>query len=712
MLNRRQFLCGLSAASITALGPRSWQADVYADTLSATEKPCLQGFIVSDAHFGWDNAQQPDPEEQRRAMERILKRFPYLDLFIDTGDAYHGNLRGADGEEARHHWLDIIANAAGALPFFYIPGNHEIIGARDGDHEDLCCRLGSMPCRPYYSFDIKGIHFVSVPEMIRAIYVTQETLEWLALDLRVHRDKTTVLLSHNNITGTTGPFEDGYRGVVNSEVLLRLFADNPQVIAWMHGHNHNYEMVDRDSVLYVSNGRIGGFDPSHNLEEGSHGLGGIFFAITEAGLAVRSYSATRDCFLDTLGIDNVAADMCVATTMTPNAPSAMSYGYGGARDGQRIPVKHHIVGEALTRTLHLAGVEGDTFNDDPNLSLYAARHAGAQDRPPQQMLMACEVRGSDVTWHWDAPGITLAPSEESGQQVLVAIPRGSRNQVAYYRCAPGKSYLCRIHVTAEETAGAIEMQGRMTDTRGNTLYESDKVEHMLTDGAQHILLPLEVPAAAHDGTIYTDESSDIQTQLAVDIAFAGLVKPVRIERVELLFTDASQESVKPGVRMGGELYRATGALSKAEVMQFTLPSEKNKAEMVECVADGNQRVTWLLRETCADVQVRNAVACLRNGWLEIGPIRADWLEVPVIMLASLVQHDYPWPVRLYDISALKMRRRDGMIEFSDMKHGEKATVTFHTEKQPGHIEGGELLESEAQRVHVRVHAEEMRVSFG
>ena len=277
-------------------------------------------------------------------MARITQRFPDLDLFVDTGDAHHN---GRDRDPARGAWTEVIANGCGGVPFYYVPGNHEIDHATTDDPEVRCQRLGSLECRPYYSFDLKNIHFISLPELVRAVYINRESLEWLRLDLAANREKSIILFSHNNITGTTGPFEEGYRGLVNGDALLELFDANPNVLAWMHGHNHNYEVVRRKDMLYVSNGRIGGFDPSRRSDVGPYGLGGIYFEVTAQGLIVRSYSAERACFLDELKIDKTAGALSLATTLDTAAKAAYAFGYGGMRPGQQVPVYHHHAGGDL-----------------------------------------------------------------------------------------------------------------------------------------------------------------------------------------------------------------------------------------------------------------------------------------------------------------------------------------------------------------------------
>ena len=707
-MKRRAFFQRVAAVSLAAAS-----GQVPGTARCAEDSPQLSGFIVSDAHFGWDNEQQPDPALQRAAVRHILERFPDLDIVIDTGDAYHGNLRGLQGDMARALWLDIIANGVGALPFLYVPGNHEIIGTSEGDHEQRCCRLGSLACRPYYSFDVQGIHFVSLPEMVRAVYVTRETLEWLALDLAVHRDRTTIILSHNNIKGTTGPLEPGYRGLVNSDVLTRLFGQNPQVIAWMHGHNHNYEVVRKGDMLFVSNGRIGGFDPSRRSPGGSHGLGGIHFSVTREGLAVRSYSVDRRAFLDETGVDAVAARLETRTSFAPGAPAAICYGYGGARDGQRMPVYHHFQGQHASRTLVMAGADSPVFNDDAELNLYDARSGGEPGRPSQKMLMGSDVRGRRAEWEWANPGVTLRPPPDSEEPVFLGVPRVGHGKINYFRCAPGKGCRFRMVATAESAGGMLIVRGYMHDSEGGLLYEHAAQEHPLREGSQEVLYLLQTPALPATETIYGTFDSNLQVQVSVEIEFRGFARNIHIQTVELGMDNDREKTVAPGISIGEEQYVVQGVYGAEQLARMPIARPSDSREVVECHAGGNQRMTWLIREEGVQWQVRNAAACMRDGRLEIGPVRANWSEEPAIMIAPIARRLRPFVHRLNNISKASVHHDDenNAIDLCRMEYGPGATVELWSPVNPAHITGGNIISMADARIVIEVGAPTLCIRF-
>ena len=387
-ISRRGFLkhSGVLATAMTFCSDYSFAAK---ETIKSQSTDVLKGFIVSDAHFGWAHEVQPTPQEQINAMQVIKQRFPDLDVFIDTGDAHHSGLNGDSELTAKRNWTQIISNEIKNCPFFYVMGNHEIIVDTGYDTEKKSSEFGSICCRPYYSFDIKNIHFVSLPELLTPVFINKESIDWLKLDLELNKDKTTILLSHNSIKGTTTLLgEPGYRGITNSQELLDIFSQYPNIISWMHGHNHTYEVVKQNNIMYVSNGRIGGFVPPAEWGVGQNELGGIYFEVHNDRFVVKCFSATSNKFHEELGFSTLTDTLYKPTTVNADAKSAFSYGVGGMNDGQMIPVFNHYTGMGEAEIFAMS-TETEEINDDPDFSLYEYRSAGALGN--QWMLMGASV---------------------------------------------------------------------------------------------------------------------------------------------------------------------------------------------------------------------------------------------------------------------------------------------------------------------------------
>lgn len=581
----------------------------------------LKGFIVSDAHIGWENRQQPTVEKQREMIEAIRARFPELDVFIDTGDPHHN---GNDRDKERGLWTDNILSQKMPVPFYYVPGNHDVVHANTADSEFICGTLGSHECRPYYSFDIKGIHFISIPELIRAVYVPREVLEWLKLDLELNRDKTVILLSHNNLIGYSKTFEEGYRGVVNTQEIIDLLDKYPNCVAWMYGHNHNYEVVEKDGRLYVSNGRIGGFDPS----KGRHGLGGIYFEITEDKVEIRSYSAEYGKFIsgnaDETGGDETEGVLEVRTSFDEDAPCRYSYGVGMSRDGEKIPIYHHHINAGKTE-LFVAGVEGRYFNEDPGFEYYMCR------KNKDRQLMGSNIAGDgDTPYEWTDPGIRLFPSEK---KQTVTLPRKSHGNYTYYRVNADKDYTVTIDIEGRKGDKA-EFIAELYDRNGQFVAATGPKSISMTGERQIVKIPVSFPKAVVDSTIYGDESSDNVLNLSATLSFTGLKSEVLLREVGFSFRKAAETTKAPKVEVQGR--------------------EDNRS-VVSVKAGGNGLVTWLVRLDDVRMQVLGAPCAETDSSYVIGPLRnrfSQKKEISINPMPGFDEQTYVYKLRNIDVAEI------------------------------------------------------------
>lgn len=162
----------------------------------------------------------------------------------------------------------------------------------------------------------------------------------------MHKSLTTIIVTHNSILNTTGGDEPGYRGLAQNDLLLDLFKHNPQIIAWMHGHNHDYVVVPREGMLFVSVGRIGGF--SHNVIP----LGGMYVKVTAEGMTVRGFNAETGKFLEGASGNihglPVSGSLKRWTSFDAQAKTAIGFGVGHDQAGARTPVFNHFIGGAAT----------------------------------------------------------------------------------------------------------------------------------------------------------------------------------------------------------------------------------------------------------------------------------------------------------------------------------------------------------------------------
>ena len=411
-------------------------------------KQALKCFIVSDAHIGWDGKEQPSVEKQKKLVRHIVQQFPDLDLAFDTGDAHHGSLNEEQRIQARTQWLDAIAHQFSLVPFHYIVGNHEL-GKGESDPEKVACALGSMALRPYYAFDSHGIHFVSLPELFDTILITRETLNWLALDLMFNKNKTTIILSHNSIKGTTYyNGATGYRCLVNSEEVKQLLAQHPQVVAWLHGHNHQYEIVDIGQQVHVSNGRIGGFDPPMNWGPFGQGhLGGIYFEISRNALTIKAYSASKGQMLSELGFPHLQLQKSINTSFDPGQDFNYYFGHGMTTDGMRHQVHQHYLGTEDRQLLWQK--QSGPVNENADLQFPTKyEFVGKQ----QIRMLGYKFNSNDIIYATTAGHLEVSNPKHLEEYALMFPNHINRKtqwlrRGSYYVCEDGQKYQLRVELS-------------------------------------------------------------------------------------------------------------------------------------------------------------------------------------------------------------------------------------------------------------------------
>jgi len=653
-MERRNFIKNTSSAIIgTALSPKFLPSVKESSVRDNNPDYKLKGFIVSDAHFGWMHFQQPEPDFQQKMMNRIMKKFPDLDIFFDTGDAHHNDHHdNNDPYKARKNWCDIIQGGCGQVPFYYIIGNHEIRSNEDDDPENRSNIMGSTSCRPYYSLDIKGIHFISFPELIRTIYITEEEYAWLDLDLELNKDKTIILLSHNNILGTTSGNEAGYRGIMDSEKMLWIFRKYPNIVSWMHGHNHNYEIVEKQNMLFVSNGRIGGFDPS----KGEHGIGGIYFEVSTDGLLVKCYSAEKDIFLEDIS-DNFTKELKTSTTLDPGAPCSYSYGVGGAKNKERFFIYNHHSGIDQKREVYVTGCPDAIINDDPYFNKYTERHAY---HGLDKILLAAKINHGNNAFEYTNPGIRLKANNNWWTTVTLGTsPSDDYNLYSYYRCPVNTSYKISIDLKTVPGTGTsnrlLWLRLIVRDINGRVLriVQSEKIA--LINGKQSHESILNVPRLDEHETIYSNPDSDKLVNIAVVASFTGIEEgDIDIKSIRFSMADVEDKTKNPGVTINSEKRIYNGQIEKEKIARLTFLADFNNRDVIEAVANGSKRMSFLIKHTNLEWQVRNASVKNCAKYLEIKKMRNKLSDKMEIIIVPLTKTPDPYIHRIIKSEGIKI----------------------------------------------------------
>ena len=666
----------------------------------------LSALILSDAHLGWTDPTQPTPSVQLAAVRALQRQFPAPDLLIDTGDAHHGGLEIGAAEAARRDWTGMVSNGFPQLPLLYVPGNHEMLDFRGEDAEWRSCRLGSLGLRPYWSFDFRGIHFVSVPQMRRVNLVNREVLEWLAFDLDRHRHMTTILLAHQALLGTT--YNNGeldYRAMVNSDAVFALLDQNPQVKAWMHGHNHTFEVVKRERRLYVSNGRIGGFIPP--LEWGDFGqphLGAVVLEIEPNWVRVRCFNASLGRFFEQA---NLRGELQTRTTLDANAPTRATLGLGLAAGGDHRPFNRHFAARGGLE-LSARRARERALNDDPELRLscplWGDRASKRIERGEQPaVLIHSLVLAPAHVWESSREGLSLvSKANVPNQAITLLCPGRAEQKIPYFAVMHGARYRLLIAIHASEpvllTPTLLLREQAQDDP------EALALEPRFIAAAEreiHLDFPIELDTA-QGATLLLGLSLQLQSE-------AALIKIARIELYRLPSPNAAPLVLAlPGCQPIALNPTGFATQQKSIVRGQT---ELESGVMQLSGGDGWPMTLSLALAGC-DFQVRQAQVQDQGDHLDIGPMTSPWSPAAQICIARLIAADTPFLCATRGVTRLRvfpLERGNRSLRVEIFERGKHAELVLYA-PQALTATGAKWLRSEGmQQVYEAIDAS---VEFG
>ena len=558
--------------------------------------------------------------------------------------------------------------------------------------EERAQQLGSVNMRPYYSVDIKNIHIISLPQLIDVNYLSAESLAWLNLDLQLNQDKTVVIISHNALSGTTSTHKGSiYREVANSNVIFDLMRQYSNIRAWVHGHNHNYKVMKQDKTLLVSAGRIGGFngDRHTNLQLDDDNLGGIYFKVEDDALTIRAYNASKQRFMDQLGYPELSKTLRFESSLDDDAPARLSYGYGLARDGQRIPsYNHHL--SASQRELFISGSPNAVFSDNAKFTSFR------QDEHRGKKLNAIQISPQE-SYEWLDPKIRLLP-RSPGQTTRVAFGSRFRNRWTYYRAAPQQRYAAVLKLDAVDGNQQVRLQATVHDSDGNLVKTLHPKSWDLTGEPQTIRYPFRVPALKNLPSIYTDLNSDRQFQLSVQAKFKNMDHPVILKSFKMRLKGDKEGTTDPTVTIfsGNSVqdYQHNGDLNSQNYARFELPTHVPQRSVFESSAQGTGLLTFLVRETGPKWQVRNGTATQKGGDIVIGPKRNQFRSNQDILITPMGLRSRPYLNRLTNVEKARLSYNtadsgpDIAIKLINVT-GRKGILTVVAHKKPRQVQGAQ-----------------------
>lgn len=691
-MKRRKFIKSGLAASSSPLLITACQKQA---NKTNKEKDLIKGFIFSDAHIGWKGKDQPSRNEQSDAIQVIKSNFPDLNLVFDTGDIHHGNLVESDRRSARDFWLSEMAGAFPQALFHYVPGNHEL-GRGISDAEITASALGSVVLRPYYSFDYKGIHFISLPQLQNTILISKESLNWLEQDLIENQNKTTLVFSHNSIEGTTFTNnETAYRVTVNSDAVLEVLNKFNNVMAWFHGHNHQYEIVKKNQRLYVSNGRIGGFNPPKQWGNfGQDNLGGVYFEISEIGLVVRCFSATNNAFFDELESLQLSNKIIKKTSFNPKGVFNYYWGHGMVH-GNMVQkfYNHYLTKQRTQASIYLN--QSKTLNTNPNFIFDTSYNFAGGIR---NKIIGYQVLPRRVKFIKVKDGVKLIIGDINEINIHFPIEKYKRekylNRSGYYRCGLGDRYSLAIDLDKQSE---IEVKIKVLDKNHQKCYESKlwmKTQRKGKLSQIQFEIPQKLNTPAADNKLY----------LFIQLKVRSADKEVIVKSIDLTpLSSAANRDHLLGLEIDGQSFTE---LNKRELLKIM-----KKEGVIEAKGQGHP-VTVYLKTPSIDWQIRNAIGRITENGFAIDKLRHGFMnKSQVIITPTTALKKYV--NELCGITKCQVDYHKNKIEISGIvfQTGTKAKVVVVSDHFPKAITGAQFELKSINRLELSVTSSQISIEY-
>ncbi|VAW49246.1 hypothetical protein MNBD_GAMMA03-4 [hydrothermal vent metagenome] len=673
-MRRRDFL----KTSIILASSSKFLASCKQNDLSYNGKDFISGFVFSDAHIGWKGTSQPTIQVQSEAIQVIKHQFPDLDLVFDTGDIHHGYLNENERNIARDQWLSLMSNPFSQSIFHYVPGNHEL-GKGPNDEELTASKIGSNNLRPYYSFDYKGIHFISLPQLLDTILINRESLDWLSHDLSLNRNKTTLIFSHNSIKNTTyDNGENGYRTVVNSEPLLKTINKYNNVIAWLHGHNHQYEIVKKHGRLYVSNGRIGGFNPPEKWGDFGQGhIGGVYFSINKNGLIIKCYSATNKDFLENLGYVNLSGQLNIETSFNPLSKFNYYFGHGALTNNVRHNMHNHYLS---TQNVEIDIKENKdlTLNDNSNFELTTELFfIGKRIK----RIIGYQLLPSTLTRMSVDEGLFI--NNNTKDSIILNLPSQKRTKFdfmvrgSYFRCESGDKFRTEI--------AYINKSDKIISTA------MVKYTYFVYNKKQEIIHQSKVINIQENKNHFISESIDIPNlekgkgsqEKYLRLSFEFINFPEKFIFSKLALSKTVEQIQNPEI----EINKIKHTLESSKQFSLNMNSFQTNG-LSSIVYKGTTPSSCNIKISDVLWQIRNAVSHYDNNTISLLKYRHHYQKLNEVILVTTSNLSH-YLNKVVDIMPLTVSYEKNIISISLTKINNNSLLVFHVTKPPKRIIGSE-----------------------
>lgn len=200
---------------------------------------------ISDTHIGFSKPANPDVTATLRETMAKIRALPTApDLILHTGDITH---LATEAQFAQAQ--DLLSELK--IPMVFVPGEHDIVNGSDsGPFRARFAKDGKGD--GWFSFDLNGVHFVALVNVIQFVDSGQGALAaaqlaWLKDDLAGVSDSTPiVVMSHFPLWPLYPQWGWATRDGAEALSLLRRFGS----VTALNGHIHQVQTFAEGAIRF------------------------------------------------------------------------------------------------------------------------------------------------------------------------------------------------------------------------------------------------------------------------------------------------------------------------------------------------------------------------------------------------------------------------------------------------------------------------------
>lgn len=221
-IGRRAFMGKMGAGAVGVAAASAFGADV------SSRAPTRRVVAMSDIHIGKVDDGQDGEYWLERALADLDANVSSIDYGLVLGDITQNGF----AEDLKKY---IRLRDASRIPAFYeLAGNHEYYRNNIDQYRNLI-----RSTEPYAKIDgTLAFFFMSDMEASRPGQWTSEACDWLDGQLKEHRDKVTVVCSHQLVPNTVRRTEESPFCLNPVSRIDQLLADRA-IDLWLGGHEHH-----------------------------------------------------------------------------------------------------------------------------------------------------------------------------------------------------------------------------------------------------------------------------------------------------------------------------------------------------------------------------------------------------------------------------------------------------------------------------------------